>query len=49
MPRTLFACQRRGDGSVAFAQVILQQHRFPPSNPLVNKDLLRESHILELG
>ncbi|KAG1786037.1 putative methyltransferase-domain-containing protein [Suillus plorans] len=47
---------RKGDtgsvlwrASIAFAQVILQQHRFPPSNPLVDKDLLRESHVLELG
>ncbi|KAG1780798.1 putative methyltransferase-domain-containing protein [Suillus placidus] len=47
---------RKGDtgsvlwrASIAFAQVILQQHRFPPSSPLVDKDLLRESHILELG
>ncbi|KAG2346761.1 hypothetical protein BDR05DRAFT_1057353 [Suillus weaverae] len=47
---------RKGDtgsvlwrASIALAQVILQQHRFPPSDPLVDKDLLRESHILELG
>ncbi|KAG1864834.1 hypothetical protein F4604DRAFT_1893352 [Suillus subluteus] len=47
---------RKGDtgsvlwrASIAFAQVILQQYRFPPGNPLVDKDLLRESHILELG
>ncbi|KAG1732508.1 putative methyltransferase-domain-containing protein [Suillus lakei] len=47
---------RKGDtgsvlwrASIAFAQVILQQHRFPPNNPLVDKDLLRESHVLELG
>jgi predicted nicotinamide N-methyase len=47
---------RKGDtgsvlwrASIAFAQVILQQHHFPPSNPLVDKDMLRESHILELG
>lgn len=47
---------RKGDtgsvlwrASIAFAQVILQQHRFAPSNPLVDKDLLQESHILELG
>ncbi|KAG0694221.1 putative methyltransferase-domain-containing protein [Suillus ampliporus] len=47
---------RKGDtgsvlwrASIAFAQVVLQQHRFPPSNPLLDKDLLRESHILELG
>lgn len=29
--------------------MILQQNRFPPNNPLFDKDLLRESHILELG
>ncbi|KAG2355959.1 putative methyltransferase-domain-containing protein [Suillus spraguei] len=47
---------RKGDtgsvlwrASIAFAQAILQQHRFPPSKPLVDKDLLRESHVLELG
>ncbi|KAG1728148.1 putative methyltransferase-domain-containing protein [Suillus paluster] len=47
---------RKGDtgsvlwrASIAFAQVILQQHRFPPSNMLLDKDRLRNSHILELG
>ncbi|OJA17537.1 hypothetical protein AZE42_11776 [Rhizopogon vesiculosus] len=36
-------------GERAFAQVILQQHQFPQSNPLFDKDLLRKSHTLELG
>ncbi|KAH7922600.1 hypothetical protein BV22DRAFT_1016990 [Leucogyrophana mollusca] len=47
---------RKGDtgsvlwrASVEFAQLVLQQHFFPPDNPLFERAELANSHVLELG
>ena len=37
------------EDSVAFAKLILQEHYNPPCNPLFNKDVLSQAHVLELG